>query len=326
MSRSVLKQIHRRSKDVLAGASAGRDCATIAANEKEAVVFASAPVTCASVRPAGYGIHAAVNNVAASGARPAGVMLTILLPPEIQEEELRSMMQDAERTCEMLGIEILGSYPAVTGAVCRPVLSVSGVGKVKKDALLQAGRAKSGQEIVITKWIGIEATALLASEREEELKKRFPAELVEAAEAFAEYRSAVKEASIAADCGVKAMYDLSEGGIFAALWEMASAAGVGMDIDLKKIPIRQETVEICEYFGVNPYQILSSGSMMIAADNGWALVRELEKSGIPAAVIGTFTSGNDRIIRNGEDRRYLDKPQTDEIYKVMGQEIKTCQN
>lgn len=324
--RSVLKQIHRRRKDVLAGASAGQNCAAISSDGEEAFVVASKAVTCAAVRPASYGIQAAVNSVAASGAKAAGVMLTIFLPPEAREEEIRGMMQDAEHTCETLGIEILGSHPTVTDAVHRPVLSVSGTGKVKKDFLLQAGNAKPGQEIVITKWIGLEATALLASAREKELKKRFPADLIETAEEFADYLSVVKEAAAAQDCGIKAMYALSEGGIFAALWEMASAAGVGMDIDLKKIPIRQETVEICEYFGINPYQILSSGSMMIAADNGWALVRELEKSGIPAAVIGAFTSGNDRVIRNGEECRYLDKPQMDEIYKVMEQETKTCQS
>lgn len=324
--RSVLKQIHHRRKDVLTGASTGQNCASVASNQEEAFVFATKAVTCAAVRPVSYGIHAAVNSVASSGAKAVGVMLTIFLPPEVREEEIRGMMQDAERTCEALGIEILGSHPTVTDAVHRPVLSVSGTGKVKKDSLQQAGNAKPGQEIVITKWVGLEATALLASEREQELKKRFPAELIETAEEFAGYLSAVKEASAAQECGANAMYALSEGGVFAALWEMASAAGVGMDVDLKKIPIRQETVEICEYFGINPYQILSSGSMMIAADNGWALVRELEKSGIPAAVIGTFTSGNDRIIRNGGECRYLDKPQMDEIYKVMEQEIETCQS
>lgn len=55
------------------------------------------------------------------------------------------------------------------------------------------------------------------------------------------------------------MQDLSEGGIFGALWEMADGAGIGLDVALKRIPIQQETVEICEFFGVNPYQMLSTG-------------------------------------------------------------------
>ena len=115
------------------------------------------------------------------------------------------------------------------------------------------------------------------------------------------------------------MHDIHRGAVFfGAFWEMASGAGVGLEVDLKKIPIRQETVEICNYFGVNPYQIMSSGSMMIAADDGHELVRKLEQAGIHAAVVGRTNSGNDRILRNGEDVRYLDKPQPDELYKVMG--------
>ena len=68
------------------------------------------------------------------------------------------------------------------------------------------------------------------------------------------------------------MHDITEGGVFGALWEMAEGAGTGLDVDLRKIPIRQETVEICEFFGVNPYLIMSSGSMMIASDDGHHLV------------------------------------------------------
>lgn len=114
------------------------------------------------------------------------------------------------------------------------------------------------------------------------------------------------------------MHDITEGGIFGALWEMASGAGVGLEVDLKKIPIRQETVEICEYFGVNPYQVMSSGSMLIAVDDGYELVRKLEQAGIHSAVVGRTVRGNDRILRNGEDVRYLDKPQQDELYKIKG--------
>lgn len=112
------------------------------------------------------------------------------------------------------------------------------------------------------------------------------------------------------------MHDITEGGVFGALWEMGSGSGVGLDIDLKKIPIRQETVEVCETLGLNPYILMSSGSMMIAADDGYGLAEKLKQAGIPASVVGKATEGNDRILRNGEDTRYLDKPQSDELYKI----------
>lgn len=98
---------------------------------------------------------------------------------------------------------------------------------------------------------------------------------------------------------------------------MASAGGVGLEIDLRAIPIRQETVEICEFFGVNPYQIMSSGSMLIAAEDGQAVVRALKDAGIPGTVVGRTTASNARILRNKEEIRYLDKPQPDELYRAL---------
>lgn len=316
--RSVLKQVKHRREDVLAGPAVGQDCAALSVGEDEALVLSSDPIT-GTVKDIGsHCIHITANDLAASGAEPVGIMLTVMLPESVEEPELRKMMQDAERTCEALGMEILGGHTEITNVVRQPLVSVTGIGKVKKDRLLLVQQVKPDQEIVVTKWIGLEATTILAKEKEEELKRRFPAELVETAKSFDQYLSVVKDAAVASAYGVSAMHDITEGGVFGALWEMASGSCVGLDIDLKKIPIRQETVEICEYFGLNPYLIMSSGSMMIAADNGWGLVRELEKAGISAAVVGTTNSGNDRIIRNGEERRYLDKPQTDELYKVMG--------
>ena len=116
--------------------------------------------------------------------------------------------------------------------------------------------------------------------------------------------------------GAAAMQDLSEGGIFGALWEIADGAGIGLDVALKRIPIQQETVEICEFFGLNPYQMLSTGALLIAAADGEGLVQKMALEGIPSAVIGRTTSGKERILRNGEEVRYLDKPQMDEMYRV----------
>ena len=113
------------------------------------------------------------------------------------------------------------------------------------------------------------------------------------------------------------MHDVTEGGIFGALWEIAEASGVGLEIDLKKIPLKQETVEICEFFGINPYELISSGSMLMAAEDGNGLVMELEKAGIPAVVIGKATDSNDRVLLNEDERRFLEPPKTDELYKAL---------
>lgn len=112
------------------------------------------------------------------------------------------------------------------------------------------------------------------------------------------------------------MHDVTEGGIFGALWEIGAASGVGITADLRKIPIKQETVEVCEVFDINPYMLISSGSMLIGCLHGNELVEELAKKGIEAAVIGRATEGNDRIVVNGEETRYLGPALSDELYKI----------
>lgn len=318
LMRSVLKQINHRRDEVLIGPALGQDCAVLGLEEGEVFTLSSDPIT-GTVKDLGrHCIHITANDLAASGAEPIGVMLTIMLPDTASEEELRRIMKDAEDTCASLHMEILGGHTEITNVVKQPLISVTGVGKIKKEELLTTMQMKAGQDIVVSKWIGLEATAILAKEKEDELGSVFSVDFIQTAKAFGEYLSVVPDARAAKKFGVSAMHDITEGGVFGALWEMAAGANVGLDVDIRKIPIRQETVEICEFFNLNPYLIMSSGSMMIAVDDGAGLVRGMKAVGIEATVIGKATSGNDRILRNGEDVRYLDKPQTDELYKVMG--------
>lgn len=315
--RSVLKQIEHRREEVLVGPGVGLDCAAFQIGADEAVVMSTDPIT-GTVKDIGrHGIHITANDLAASGAEPLGVMLTVLLTEETTEEEVRNMMADAESVCRELGMEILGGHTEITDVVRQPLLTVTGVGKIRRELLHTQMCASPGQDLVVTKWIALEGTSILAKEREDRLRTVFSPVFVRTAQEFDRYLSVVREGRIAADFGVAAMHDITEGGIFGALWEIASAGGVGLEIDLKAIPIRQETVEVCEFFKVNPYQMMSSGSMLIAARDGAGLVQKLKEAGIHAAVIGRTTAGNDRILRNGDEIRYLDRPQPDELYRAL---------
>ena len=57
--------------------------------------------------------------------------------------------------------------------------------------------------------------------------------------------------------------------------------------------------------------------MLMAAADGNLLVNELKKAGIPAAIIGKATAGNDRVLLNEDERRFFEPPKTDELYKVV---------
>ncbi len=314
LKRSVIRQIEKRRDEVLLGAEAGEDCAVLELSGDEDVVLTANPLTGAGDYIGLSLLHRAANNLAAAGAEPVGVMSTILLPEGIEERELKSLVKQLEETAAALCMEIIGGHTEVTSAVKEPVVSLTGIGKVKKDRRIQTGGARPNQDVVVSKWIGIEGTALLAKRREKELRTRFSEAFVGRAQAFLEYMSAVPEAAVAIKSGVSAMHDASVCGIFSALWELAEASGVGLDIDLKKIPVRQETIEVCEVFDVNPYFMPSGGAMLMVADNGHDLVRVLEQKGVSAQVIGKVTVGNDRILRNDDEVRYLEPPRPEYQY------------
>lgn len=316
LKRSVLRQLETRREEVMSGAGLGEDCAILAFGDGDVFLVSSDPVTGTGADIARYGIHASANDVAACGAEPVAVILTVLLPEGSEEESLKELMAQAEATCAALRIQIAGGHTEVTTAVNRIVLTVTCIGKAALGSEIATRGAKPGDDIVVTKWIGLEGTSIAAKERRQELLRRFPAYFVDEAALFDRYLSIIPEAAVAAKSGVQAMHDVTEGGIFGALWELAESAGVGLEIDLKKLPIRQETVEICNELDLNPYRLISGGSLLIAAHNGYDLARELERRNIPAAVAGKVTAGNGRIIHNGGERRFLEPPQADEIYKL----------
>ena len=317
LKRSIVRQIHTRRKEVLLGAGVGEDCAALKLEPGEIFVISTDPIT-GTARDIGHlAIHVTVNDLASAGAEPVGVMLTILLPEGSEERDLKQMMAQMEECCARAQVQIVGGHTEVTRAVTQPVISVCGIGKAREQELVSTAGAEPGQDILITKWIGLEGTSIIAKEKEGALSARYPMDFIETAKGFDKYLSVQPEAAVAVKFGVSAMHDVTEGGIFGALWELAESSGVGLEIDLKKIPVRQETIEVCEFFGINPYGLISSGSMLMAASDGSGLARELEKAGIHAVVVGKATRGNDRVLINEEERRFLEPPKTDELYKVV---------
>lgn len=316
LKRAVFRQIRTKREEVLVGAGVGEDCAALQLGPDEVFVLSTDPITGTDKNTGELAVQITANDLASAGAEPVALLLTVLLPVTADEAMIRQLMQEVENACEKLHIQVVGGHTEVTAVVNQPVISVTGIGKVKKGCLVTTGGARVGDDVVATKWIGIEGTSIIAREKEEELRERFAAPFVEEAKNFDQLLSVVPDAAAAVRSGVTAMHDVTEGGIYGALWELAEASGVGLEIDLKAIPVRQETIEICEHFRLNPYQLISSGCMLMTAPDGRKLVRDLEKEGVRASLIGRCVEGKAKKILNGEDTAYLERPKTDELYKI----------
>lgn len=333
LRRSVFKYMKTKNDKVMQGADVGLDCAFLSWKEGGEIAVSTETAVLPIPEAGRLAFIAAVNNLAAGGSKPAAVMLSVVLPLEAEEKELQEIMKQTEDCCRELQMQIAGGHTEVSDAVRNPVITVTALGYKKKEAKDEAGKEKlpeqkkkqeqmkgqhkdEGLDVVMTKWIGLEGTVILAKEKEEELLARYPLTLIKTARSFEKQLLITPEAATALRSGVQTMHDVRNGGIFAALWEMSKRAGVGLSIDLKKIPVKQETIEICEFFQLNPYELLSGGSLLMIVKDGEDMVKKLEKEGIFSAIIGKTTGGNDKVIFNEEETRYLEPAKPDEIYKI----------
>lgn len=332
LKRSVLKYCKTKREEVVKGAAPGVDCAFFTYPDRQGrdagsqlsdcqdKVFCAATQTVSLpvIRAGCYAVYAAVNAVAAGGGIPFAMQMALTLPEGTEESELKRIMQLTEEAAGICKVQIAGGHTEVTGAVKYPVISVTAFGyRLEAAERVSRGLPAAGQAVVMTKWMGLEGTAVLAQEKEAELLERYPFSITTAAKGFEKYLPILPEAATALKSGATAMHDMRNGGVFGGLYELAGRLGVGLSIDLKKIPVKQETIEICEFFDLNPYGLLSGGSLLIVAEDGDGMVKALQEAGIPAAVIGRTTDNNDKVLHNGEEIRFLEPARPDEIGKVI---------
>ncbi|MBO6088879.1 MAG: hypothetical protein J6P37_01005 [Lachnospiraceae bacterium] len=176
---------------------------------------------------------------------------------------------------------------------------------------------RPGDFIVATKWIGIEGALEIINHKRDELIKRFSPSFMEYFKDYEASLSIDKESGAGDSFMIKETIIVSEGGIFKALGELAKIAGRGLEVDIKKIPVRQEVIEICNFFDISPYEMKSKGMALLVLKEPEALVEYFKSEEIPAAVIGKIRDDNDKLILNGEAVRYLDKIKQDSIGKIL---------
>ena len=301
-----------KREDVLLRPTTGEDCSAVDLGG-EICILSTDPITGAAEDIGYLAVQINCNDIYSAGAEPMGVLLTVLLPACSDEEMLAEIMEGALRAAEERNIEILGGHTEVTEVVVKPVISAAVIGKTRGRKILATGGAKAGQDIIMTKWAGTEGTAILAKEWEEGLGAYLSEEELKAAQEMKNFLSVGKESEIAFAHGATAMHDATEGGILGAVWEVAECSGLGVDVFVESIPVKEETKKICAAMGIDYLRLISSGTMIIAAENGPMLVDKLAEAGIAAAVIGKLTEGGKYMLAGGL-RLPLEQPGSDALY------------
>jgi hydrogenase maturation factor len=304
-----------RRQDVLVHSSLGEDCSVIDFGD-EVCVLSSDPITGAVKDIGRLAVNISCNDIAANGADPVGVLITILAPEGTTAEDFGRIMRQVDEAAKELGIEVLGGHSEITAGIDRVIISTTAVGRARKSEYLTSSGAKPGYDLVVTKGAGLEGTAILATDFEGSLLSSMTLSEIQRAQSFIDLISVVKDGQVARKHGATAMHDVTEGGILGAAYEMAVASNCGIELRVQDIPIYPETRAVCAYFQIDPFALVSSGAMLIASADGNRTRDALIDAGINAAVIGRFIPEGFYLIRENH-REAFQAPERDELWKVF---------
>jgi hydrogenase maturation factor len=301
--------------DVLIGAAVGEDAAVVAGAPR--LVMTGDPITLAGEAVGHYAVAVNCNDLVAMGAEPRYLTTTVLLPPGTTSGALERLFRELAAATAASGVAWVGGHTEVTGAVTRPVVAAAAVGVLEGEPWSSA-RVRPGDAIVLTKWVALEGTTLLARERAD------AAALLGDRHAAAVHWlddpgiNVVAEGRILRAYAIHAAHDPTEGGVAQGLHELASCSEVGIEIDAAVLPVREATRRLCRALRIDPLGLLASGALLFSAapEEAARAVRALQDGGIPATVIGTAHGGSGVTIRSAAVSRPLPSYPQDEITRL----------
>jgi hydrogenase expression/formation protein HypE len=321
----ILSAAPVQDERLLVGPGIGLDCAVID-NGPSLLVFKSDPITFTSDEIGWYAVQVNANDIATSGAIPSWFLMTLLLPEGSSTSRLvDEISQQVFTACRQIGVSVIGGHSEITAAVNQPVIVGTMIGEVEQERLVTARGAKPEDVLLLTKGVPIEAVSILAREFHKPLSKSLTSVQLEEARNYL-YQpgiSVLEDARIAARAGkVNAMHDPTEGGLAAALWELAIACGHDLVVDLQRVMVNPLAAQICALLEIDPLASIASGALLLACppDQREIICQALASANIACSAIGTVRQGKGKVWIDREGKLdLLPYPQRDEVARLIGQ-------
>jgi hydrogenase expression/formation protein HypE len=320
----LLRSYTRADSRVIVGPAVGEDAAIIDMGDHY-LIAKSDPITFATDAIGYYAVVVNANDIATRGGQPKWFLATLLLPEQKTSVALvESIFAQIAEACQSFGIAVVGGHTEVAYGLDRPILSGHMLGEVDPAGLITTSGAQIGDVLLLTKGICVEGTAIIAREREAELRRGdVPEHIIQRAKhfLFEPGISVVRDAHIAIQAGrVHAMHDPTEGGLAMAVHELATAAQVGIMIEGNQIPILEESALLCRAYGLDPLGTIASGALLIAtpAEEALRIQQALQVNNIACAVIGRIVPPSEGVLFNdGSKLHPLPQFIRDEITKLF---------
>lgn len=259
LARSVFGSMGAAREEVLVGPGVGEDAAVIRWPEGKLMVFSSDPIVGATSDAGRLLVRVNVNDIASKGGEPAYMAVTMIVPPSMGEDGISRIMREIHEECEACGIAVVGGHTELSDRYPHPVLNAALIGTA--DKVFRASDIQKGDMILVSKHIGIEGMAILASDRPDLLHGVLSGEEISEVRGWMDKTSVLAESRLLRKYA-SFMHDPTEGGFWGGLGEICSLSGLGANVERDCVPVHPYTVRASEALGFDPLRLVASGSML----------------------------------------------------------------
>ncbi len=304
--------------EVMLGPAEGEDAALVEIGG-ELWAVAADPISFTAADAGRLSVIVNANDVAVRGAVPRFFLAVVLLAPgEASEGRVGEVLDQVRTTCDRVGAVVIGGHTEVTPGLSHSIVVGTMLGRVAGRPVTTGG-LRPGDRVGMTKWAGLEGTAILLAEFGERLRQIHGEQFFQrCVESLAgDWLSVVPEATVGAVCAsVTALHDVTEGGVGEAIHEMERASALRVVVTPERIPVLPETRRICADLGIDPLGLIGSGALLVgcAPEGAAGLEGDLADAGVPFRWIGRAEEGQPA------DQRVVPRFQTDEILKAWALE------
>lgn len=329
IEKTVYHKLGAGRSEVIIGPGHGRDNAVVSLGSEQVLVATADPLSvipALGLKDSAYlSVQLLASDLATCGFPPQFMMVNLSLPPKMSDEEFEEYWTNIHSQCKKLGVAIIGGH---TGRYVGSDYTVVGGGVmmaiVPEKQYVSSSMSKPGDLLIMTKGVAIATTGILARVFPRAIEKAYGSSFLKKAQAYLRQFSVVQDALTAAsvglrDRGVTAMHDVTEGGLFGALYEFSEASHIGLEIQLSDVMITEEAKRVCDLFDLSPYSALSEGTLLISVkpEKAEKVLHALSLRGIRSTTIGKVKRFQDgRWIRKDGARQPLKKPTTDPYWEA----------
>lgn len=246
-----------------------------------------------------------VNDLAMMGAtEPLALTCATILEDGYLRADLERIWTSIRTACGEAGTTVVAGDTKVMrkGELDGIVLNTTGIA-ITERYVSDAG-LRPGDRILVTGTVGDHGLAVMATRHELALSTPLTSDV-------APVNGLIRAALIAGGEAIVAMKDPTRGGLSSALHEMAGKSGVGVIVDERAVPVRDEVRAVGELLGIDPLLVANEGKAVIGVrpEAAAAVLAALIEHplGAGAALIGTCVAARPGqvLLDTGFGRRLL---------------------